>query len=334
DGGYQFSGKKLVVLASILVVDPIAGTPVTMAWPMVMHGGGISVDPDGAPGDELIISGAIEGVGRLVKENTGTLRLSGANTFRGGIDIAEGTLTAAGGSALPDFGDVACLGAGTLHVDAAGDSVPSLRGACAVILDGPLVLTDVDDDSYSGAMSGPGVLTKRGGGFLALTGDGGTHSGALLIQEGSVFINSDYGATAVTVSSSATLAGNGNPGAITVASGGTVAPGGAGPAILTSSSNVALAAGSTLAVKLNGTVSGTGYDRLAANGDIALGGSTLAVDMGFTASEGNAFTIVQCTGALTGTFAGIADQGAVIFESQRFIVDYTANAVILTRDDP
>lgn len=334
DGGFQFSGRKLIVLDNIIVVDSVAGTPVTMAWPMVMHGSAVSVDEDGASGDELIISGPVEGIGRLVKIDNGGIVLSGTNTFRGGIDIAEGFLRAVGGNALPDYGDVSCLGAGTLYIGVAGDSVTSLRGACAAILDGPLLISDDQDNSFMGELSGAGAITKRGTGTLTLTGDGSAHIGALLLEQGGAVINSDYGATAVTVSNGATLAGDGNPGAITVAGGGTVAPGGTGDAaIFTSSSNIALAAGATLAIEINSTVSGTGYDRLAANGNIALGGAALTVDMGFSAADGNAFTIVQCTGTLTGTFNGLIDGAAVIYEGQRFVIDYTASSVVLTRDN-
>ncbi len=332
--GYQFSGKKIVVLDSISV-STVAGSPVTMAWPMVIHGATLLVDSDGAAGDELVISGPIEGLARIVKQSAGTVALSGTNTFRGGVAIQAGGVRAVGGDALPDFSDVDCLAASNLFIEAAGETVLALGGNCTLTLGGPLVIDDDEDRVFGGVTLGAGALIKRGSGFLALTGSGATHTGPLQIEQGGVILNNDYGVSPVTIASGATLAGNGNPGAITVASGGIVAPGGAGDAaILTSSSNVSFAAGATLAIEINGTVSGTGYDRLAANGDVALGGATLTVDMGFSAVDGNAFTIVQCTGALTGTFAGIPDLGFVTFEGQRFVVDYTASSVVLTRDDP
>ncbi len=60
----------------------------------------------------------ISGVGKLTKQGTGTLRLSGANTYAGGTKLEGGTLAADSTSALGK-GDVFVSG-GTLLSDAAG----------------------------------------------------------------------------------------------------------------------------------------------------------------------------------------------------------------------
>ncbi len=46
------------------------------------------------------VQGVIDGTGKLVKTGAGTLKLSGANTFTGGMTISEGTLIANNASAL------------------------------------------------------------------------------------------------------------------------------------------------------------------------------------------------------------------------------------------
>ncbi len=46
------------------------------------------------------VQGVIDGTGKLVKTGAGTLKLSGANTFSGGMTISEGTLIANNASAL------------------------------------------------------------------------------------------------------------------------------------------------------------------------------------------------------------------------------------------
>ncbi len=333
--GIELFGKKMALLDAVLANSQDA-TVTRIELPLVLQSRPVTftVAHAGTGVGGLTVSGAIEGFGSITKAGNGTLILSGVNTYRGDTHVAAGTLSLVGGAAVPDSSLFTCNASDVL-VDAAGETLASLDGDCDVDLAGPLTVgADAIDSTHEGAMSGPGTITKRGSGVVAFTGNGVAHTGPLLIEQGSVLINGSYGATAVAVSAGATLAGSGNPGPITVAPGGRVVPGVPSTAILTASGNITLASGSTLAIKINGVVSSTGYDRLAANGDIVLGGATLTVDMGFTAALGNTFTIVQCTGALTGTFDGLADGAAVVFEGQRFVIDYTSNGVVLTRADP
>src|SRR5262249_39320093 len=83
----------------------------------------------------------------------------------------------------------------------------------------------------------------------------------------------------------------------------------AAPGTLTVRGNVALNAGTTLFARLNGATAGSGYDQLAVNGTVDLGGAALAAALGggYTPAAGDKLFVLTNDGtdAITGTFAGL-----------------------------
>jgi autotransporter-associated beta strand protein len=102
-----------------------------------------------------------------------------------------------------------------------------------------MVFNRVEDLTYAGAISGPGMLTKQGAGKLVLTG---THryTGVTTVSAGTLFVNGVTGTNAVSVTGGI-LSGHGLiQGPVTIQSAGRLAP---GPSIdaLTISNSLSLA---------------------------------------------------------------------------------------------
>jgi hypothetical protein len=151
------------------------------------------------------------------------------------------------------------------------------------------------------------------------------------VTAGTLLVNGSQTTSSVTVASGATLGGTGTTGPVTV--NGTLSPGVGAPGVL-HTGNASFSAGSTFAVDLNGTTLGSGYDQLFAAGTVTLTGPTLAVSVGFPSVTGNAYAIMQSTGAISGGFAGLAEGFTFVSGGRTFRINYTPNAVSLTDVTP
>ncbi|WP_018963985.1 autotransporter-associated beta strand repeat-containing protein [Ancylobacter sp. FA202] len=141
-----------------------------------------------ASGETLGLSGTISGTGSLRKEGLGTLVLSGSNTYGGATVIAEGTLEAQGGAALPDASAVRIEAAGTLQLDA-NEGIGSLAGSGAVNLQSYTLQVgyDASSSTFSGTITGTGGLVKQGVGTLVLTGTN-VYSGGTTLAAGGIVV--------------------------------------------------------------------------------------------------------------------------------------------------
>ena len=153
---------------------------------------GITVNALGT-GKTATISAIIEGTAGLVKSGTGTLVLSGANTYTGATTINAGTLTASGGNAIANTGAV-IVNSGSVFNLFNNETIGSIAGAGTVSLGtatagaGGTLDTGGDGTSttFSGVISGTGRgLTKSGAGTLTLTG-ANTYNGTMTINAGTV----------------------------------------------------------------------------------------------------------------------------------------------------
>ncbi|WP_322883871.1 autotransporter domain-containing protein [Microvirga lotononidis] len=254
-------------------------------------GGGI-LDTDA---HTVTFSGAIDGVGSLTKLGTGTLNLSGQNTYKGGTAVSAGTL----------IGTAASFGSGLITNNAA------------------LVLDQATDATLANAIAGTGRLTKSGSGHLDLTGIS-TLSGPTYVEAGHLAVNGSLTASPVTVAGG-TLGGSGTIAGLAVQSGGTVAPGNS-IGTLSVNGNVSFAPGSVFAVEINGAGQS---DRLAATGTATLSGGTVMIlpDQGINFLENSPYTIVTAQGGVSGQFAGTQSTEFAFISPT---LGYATNAVTLT----
>ncbi|MBG6079082.1 autotransporter-associated beta strand protein [Rubrivivax gelatinosus] len=252
---------------------------------------------------DTTLSGVISGSNNLSKTGAAVLTLTGSNTYSGSTSINAGTLSVASD---------ANLGAGTLNL--ANGSTLQITGSTtidnALALTGLVTINAGAASTLSGVISGTGNLTKTGSSSLTLSGSN-TNSGATTVSAGSLVVNGST-SSATTVASGATLAGGGTLGGdVTVQSGGTLSPGSAGAGTLTVNGNLTLASGSTLALDINGSTAGSGYDRVVVNGNVDVSGATLAVTHGYAAASGDSYTVIvnDAADSVVGTFAGISEGG-------------------------
>ncbi len=254
-------------------------------------------------GADTTLSGVISGSNNLTKTGASTLTLTGNNTYSGSTSVNTGTLSIASD---------ANLGAGALNL--ANGTTLQITGTTT--LDNALALTGLVTvnagaaATLSGTISGTGSLIKAGASNLTLSGSN-TNTGTTTVSAGTLVVDGST-ASATTVANGATLAGSGTLGGdVVVQSGGTLSPGGAGVAILTVNGNLTLASGSTLALDINGTTAGTGYDRVVVNGTVDVSGAALAVTHGYAAGSGDSYTVIvnDAADAVAGTFSGVSEGG-------------------------
>ncbi|TDI60640.1 MAG: autotransporter domain-containing protein [Alphaproteobacteria bacterium] len=202
-------------------ISALASSPLDLLSQIVVDDGDASgitgaIDLSGDVGFDisasstLAVSGNISGSEAIIKNGSGTLILSGSNTYSGGTTLTSGTLTLQGGSALSDTGALTVNG-GTLQLDAS-EGIGPLSGTAGVISLGAstLTLNQSAFTTYSGTITGTGSLIKDGTGTLVLSGSS-TYSGGTTINDGTVrLLNSaSAGVGTITVNSSSLTLGDG-----------------------------------------------------------------------------------------------------------------------------
>ncbi|MBV9124755.1 MAG: autotransporter-associated beta strand repeat-containing protein, partial [Planctomycetes bacterium] len=307
------------------------------------------------PAATLNVSAVVSGGVGLTKAGSGNLVLTAANSYTGGTTVSAGTLT---------VGNNTALGTGPLTlvfavVTANGSPVTlanpltlagnfSVAGTADLTFSGPATLTTTPTvtttntglTTFAGnigqSTSGLG-LTKGGAGTLVLSGTN-SFTGTTTINAGTLLVNGAQGGSPVSVHSGATLGGTGVVGTITALPGGKVTPGvSATQTGILSTAAATLSAASTFCVQVNGTSAGSGYSQLSASGTVTITGSTLSFVLGFTPAIGNAFTIINNTGAgaIVGTFQGLPSSGSTFtLSGMTFTINYAGgdgNDVVVTR---
>ncbi|WLH82387.1 autotransporter-associated beta strand repeat-containing protein [Pseudomonas sp. FP2338] len=199
-----------------------------------------------AGSNALALNGVVSGSGSLVKTGNGALLLTGANTYSGGTTLNGGTTTG---------------------------NTNSLQGAIAN--NAALTFEQGTDGTYTGNLTGAGVLNKTGTGALLLTGNN-TFTGNTNVNAGSLLVNGNLNSAAVQVASGATLGGSGNlGGAVTMADGSTLKAGAATPL---SVGSLALSSGTTLDFALGAPGASTTAVNVA--GNLTLDGTLNVTDAG------------------------------------------------------
>ena len=123
----------------------------------------------------------------LVKLGSGTLTLSGANTFVGTVTINAGTLSVSSDANLGNTANTIKLGDGT-----GTDTLAITTGfstARQITLNAGIIDVSAGLATISGKITGSGGLTKTGDGTLVLSNNTNDYTGVTSIQSGRILIN-------------------------------------------------------------------------------------------------------------------------------------------------
>jgi len=157
-------------------------------------------------GAAMTNSGVISGSGPVVKTGTGTLALSGANTYTGGTTLSNGVLRLHHASAA-GTGSITQSNGTTLEIDTTGTvanpmSLHNISTLQTVTLSGNKTLSNATytvaegtTTTESGILSGAGGITKEGTGSLVVTASN-TFTGAVTVNAGVLNLNSGTGGAA------------------------------------------------------------------------------------------------------------------------------------------
>jgi autotransporter-associated beta strand protein len=160
----------------------------------------------GPTGLQCSASGATGG--GLTKVGSGTLTLSGANTYTGPTAVNAGTLQAGAVNAFSSASAFTVASGATLDLAGFNQTIGSLAGAGSVTLGSATLTTNGDgsDTMFSGTISDSGRLVKVGGGTLTLSGNN-SYQGGTILNAGTLAVGSSraLGTGALTLADGTTL---------------------------------------------------------------------------------------------------------------------------------
>ena len=222
----------------------------------------------GGDNTSTTFSGALSGSGAFVKSGTGTLTMSGSNTYGGNTNINAGALAIDSDTRLGVSGTLIFNG-GTLRATGTFTS-----GRAIAMNAGGTIDTNGYTVVISGSISGSTALVKAGTGALKITGTNTGFNAATIVSAGLLIVNGDMGFSPVTIQGGGSAGGTGSVGGVIAQSGGTVAPGDGGTGRL-NTGDFNLQSGAHLSIEIGGTTAGgasNGYDQVKVTGSVTLAG--------------------------------------------------------------
>jgi autotransporter-associated beta strand protein len=251
--------------------------------------------------------------GSLTKVGTGTLTLTGANTYTGITTINAGVLSISSDANLGTvptsdnyLANQLTFNSGTLQVTASFD-LDANRGITLLSGGGTIRVTAANILSYDGVITGAGSLTKTDTGTLVLSGMN-TYTGSTIVDAGSLLVDGSIGAGPTSVNAGGLLGGGGTIGG-DVTNGGIVSPGHSPGMLgtLTVNGNYTQTTGGTLRIEVAG-LGPSAHDLLAVGGHASLAGTLQLIRLGnFQLQVGDKIKFLTAPGGVSGTFSTIVN---------------------------
>ena len=247
----------------------------------------------------------------LTKTGTGTLTLSGANTYTGATTVSAGVLQAAAPNSFSASSAFTVATGATVDLGGFDQIIGSLAGAGTVTNSAAMAAAlaagaSNSSTSFSGVIqdgAAKALLKKIGTGMLTLLGTN-TYTGATIVTAGVLDVEGSIASSSMTtVNSTAKLTGAGTVGDVTVANGGIFAPGTAPGTSMTVNGNLALQSGAQYLVQFNRSASSSAN----VNGSAAIGGAILNAVFASDTYVEKRYTILTASGGVTGSFSSEID---------------------------
>jgi autotransporter-associated beta strand protein len=258
---------------------------------------------DSMPDASFLTNGTV-GVRPLIKYGTGTLTIAGDATYTGGTTINGGAVVlGTGGTSGSVIGNIAfCANASDPSCDSTTNKV--------------LAFNRSDVFTFGGTISGPGQVLQIGSGTTILSGVN-TYSGPTQVDAGTLAVTGSI-TSQVIVNSGGVLSGSGIVGDTTINDGGLLAPANPGGALTVQGNLLFSSAGAYLV-----EIGSAGADRVNVTGSATLAGNVMVALLGTSISR--QYTILNATGGVTGTFAGVNNLPATVAGN----LSYDANDAFL-----
>ena len=320
----------------------------------------IRVGDGSAAGSQMTatIASGLTGTGAIVKDDLGTLVLTGANTYLGNTIVRAGTLVGNAGSirnaianagkVVFDQGDDATFagaigGTGTMVKNGAGkltltgasgldwtvdrgtlaSATDRFGGDVEIGAEGMMRFDQAASGAYAGIVSGEGALRLNtgSGNTVRLTGDSSAFDGFTTVESGALDIAGKLGGELL-MRDGTLLGGTGMVGSTTIASGATIAPGNS-IGTLAVAGDFLQEAGSVYHAEID---AGGSSDRIAVGGRATLQGGTVRVTkLAGSYNRTIRYTILSAVGGVTGKYA-VLDQDRPFLN---MALGYGANDVYL-----
>lgn len=282
--------------------------------------------------------GSIDG---LIKLGSGTLTLTGDNSYRGVTRVLQGGLVVGSSGAM---GPGVQANTGTTLTYVPGVTVASNVQFDAIDMTtqpvppgyrvndptrGAAVSWHVDSGQaiHDGIVSGGAAFEKTGGGRLVLAKDALGYTGAAVVRAGTLAVNDWFGGS-VQVAGGARLEGTGSIASVWVRDGATLAPG-ASIGVLRVPGNVRFDEGSTLSIEVEADGR---HDVLAVGGQALLAGNVQALAGAGDWKPSTSYRFLTADGGFDDTrFDGVTSNLA--FLTPLLAYDATSVSLTLARND-
>ncbi len=188
------AGSRLnIASGGILITSNVGAGNASITGGTLMSGNGLDlIVLQNNTTSDFTIASNISTLG-LTKSGTGTLVLSGFNTYSGQTTLNEGTTKLAGGNAIGDTSAVSIKNATTAVLDLNGsnETIGSLSGGgvdggTVAIGTSRLTVNETANSTFSGFITGSGALIKTGAATLTINTNANSFTGALIVNQGQI----------------------------------------------------------------------------------------------------------------------------------------------------